>query len=157
MTEWDPGKRWVRTGCKWHHRWSSWTAACSVCSQSVAVVETVVWLYTGWLVCGGVVVVPWACSGLPSCLFTGLLSKCHCRLLWWCVFTRCQWFPNTLSGAITEWPQRVCVSVLRVVPNGTWVNCPFVKINKRKPNKLTGWPLSSNGVELQLRIIFIID
>lgn len=48
-------------------------------------------------------------SGLPSCLFAGLLRKCHWCLLWWCVFTCCQRFPNTFSVAFTEWPQWVCV------------------------------------------------
>ena len=51
----------------------------------------------------------WICSGLPSCLFAGLLSKCHWRLLRRCVFTCCQWFPNTLSAAFMVWPQCVWV------------------------------------------------
>ena len=91
----------------------------------------------------------WICSGLPSCLFAGLLSKCHWRLLRWCVFTCCQWFPNTLSAAFTVWPQ--CVWVRAESDHEGC--CKWQSMSEDKQSR-TRWSFFLNKTEVQRNIFF---
>ena len=93
MNEWDHGKSSVSSDLNYIiHYWFGWKAAWSLCVRvhvclSVFVLSScgrrgdgslnVHWVAGLW--CSSCSSMSWrVCSGLPSCLFVGLLDKCRC-------------------------------------------------------------------------------